>query len=263
MAGLAVTPPQRAPPQPQPAQFSSAQPSRMAPSLEEISALPKLKLTKPPRSCEDELRRPELGAVVAGMDVLLSDVGFKVQQLKFDPLPVALPEDELFAVAAYTYDKQTGEQSGNLYYELNNALRQRSAGGRATLLQLWGGFLYYLLSGLDKLADTKDVVYRGYPDKHKVGQQYQVGRPIQWGAFSSTSRDASTAKHFTDKHSGVIFKLSVLSGKVIKAYSYFPAEDEVLISPQARFFVSSGLYVGADGYTYLDIVEQQGTLFIS
>ena len=50
----------------------------MAPSLEEISALPKLKLTKPPRSCEDELRRPELGAVVAGMDVLLSDVGFKV-----------------------------------------------------------------------------------------------------------------------------------------------------------------------------------------
>jgi hypothetical protein len=40
MAGLAVTPPQRAPPQPPPAQFSSAQPSRMAPSLEEISALP-------------------------------------------------------------------------------------------------------------------------------------------------------------------------------------------------------------------------------
>ena len=54
MAGLAVTPPQRAPPQPPPAQFLSAQPSRMAPSLEEISALPKLKLTKPPRSCEAE-----------------------------------------------------------------------------------------------------------------------------------------------------------------------------------------------------------------
>ena len=78
IAGLAVTLPQRAPPQPPPAQFSSAQPSRMAPSLEEISALPKLKLTKPPRSCEDELRRPELGAVVAGMDDMLEDVGFKV-----------------------------------------------------------------------------------------------------------------------------------------------------------------------------------------
>ena len=36
-----------------------------------------LTLTLP--SCEDELRRPELGAVVAGMDILLSDVGFKVR----------------------------------------------------------------------------------------------------------------------------------------------------------------------------------------
>ena len=35
---------------------------------------------------------------------------------------------------------------------------EAGAAGRATLLQLWGGFLYYLLSGLDKLADTKDVV---------------------------------------------------------------------------------------------------------
>ena len=76
------------------------------------------------------------------------------------------------------------------------------------LLQQWGGFLYYLLSGLAKLENTSGVVYRGYPDKPKVEEQYQVGRPIQWGAFSSTAWDASTAKHFTDKHSGVIFKLT-------------------------------------------------------
>ena len=42
-----------------------------------------------------------------------------------------------------------------------------------------------------------------------------------------------------------------------------PGEDEVLISPQARFVVSSSPYVGDDGYTYLDLVEQKGTLFIS
>ena len=106
-------------------------------------------------------------------------------------------------------------------------------------------------------------MYRGYPDKAKVEEQYQVGRPIQWGAFSSTSTATNTAKAFTDKHSGVIFKLTVLSGKVIQAYSYFSAEDEVLISPQARFVVSSSPYVGDDGYTYLDLVEQKGTLFIS
>jgi hypothetical protein len=106
-------------------------------------------------------------------------------------------------------------------------------------------------------------VYRGYPDKAKVEEQYKMGRPIQWGAFSSTSLDVAAAKQFTDKHSGVLFKLNLLSGKVVQAYSYFSAEDEVLISPQARFIVSSALYVGADGYTYLDLVEQQGTMFIS
>ena len=248
MAGLAVAPPQH---------------SRLTPALEEISALPKLKLQKPSRSCADELRRPELGAVVADMDDLLDDVGFKVQQLMYEPLPVALPDDELFAVVVYTYDNQSGEQTGNLYYELNNALRKRTAQGRVALLQLWGGFLYYLLSGLAKLTDTTGVVYRGYPDKAKVEEQYQLGRPIQWGAFSSTSTDVAAAKVFTDKHSGVMFKLTLLSGKVIQAYSYFPSEDEVLVSPQARFVVSSALYVGADGYTYLDIVEQKGTLFIS
>ena len=197
------------------------------------------------------------------MDDLLDDVGFKVRQLMYEALPVALPDDELFAVVVYTYDNnQSGEQPGNLYYELNNALRQRGA-GRTAALQLWGGFLFYLLSALDKLTDTAGVVYRGYPDKDKVEEFYQVGRPIQWGAFSSTSTESTTAKAFTDKDSGVIFKLTVLSGKVIKAYSYFSAEDEVLISPQARFVVSSAPYVNADGYTYLDIVEQKGTLFIS
>ena len=41
-------------------------------------------------------------------------------------------------------------QAGELYYELNCALRQRGGVERAAALQLWGGFLYYLLSGLAK-----------------------------------------------------------------------------------------------------------------
>ena len=176
---------------------------------------------------------------------------------------MALHEDELLAVVAYTYDNQSGAQRGNLYFELNDALRKRGGADRAAALQLWGGFLYYLLAGLAKLADVEAVVYRGYPDKAKVAEQYQVGRPIQWGAFSSTSTSVAATKAFTDKASGVIFKLTVLSGKVIKAYSYFPSEDEVLVSPQARLVVSSAPYVGADGYTYVDMVEQKGTLFLS
>jgi hypothetical protein len=154
-------------------------------------------------------------------------------------------------------------QAGTLYFELNHALRQRGGVQRTAALQLWGGYLYYLLSGLSKLTDVETVVYRGYPDKAKVVEQYKVGRPIQWGAFSSTSMSVAATKNFTDQEHGVIFKLTVLSGKVIRAYSYFPSEDEVLLSPQARFVVSSKPYEGADGFTYLDLVESGGTLFIS
>jgi hypothetical protein len=106
-------------------------------------------------------------------------------------------------------------------------------------------------------------VYRGYPDKATVVDKYKVGRPIQWGAFSSASRDVAVTKQFTHKANGVIFKLTLCAGKAIEAYSYFAAEAEVLISPQARFTVASAPYEGADGYTYVDMVETKGTLFIS
>ena len=87
-----------------------AAPLRMTPAVEEISALPKLRLEKPPRSCVDELRRPDLLPHVPAMADLLEDVSFKVQQLMYETLPVELPPDELFAVVAYTYDHQTGAQ---------------------------------------------------------------------------------------------------------------------------------------------------------
>ena len=67
-----------------------------------------------------------------------------------------------------------------------------------------------------------------------VTSQYAVGRPVQWGAFSSTSTIVDVTKQFTDQQRGVIFKLTLVAGKTIKAYSYFPQEDEVLISAQAR-----------------------------
>jgi len=132
-----------------------------------------------------------------------------------DPIPNPSPNPNPYfnpnpITPTRTHDSnlnQTGQQAGNLYFELNNALRERGP-GRVALLQLWGGFLYYLLSGLAKLENTQGVVYRGYPDKAKVEQQYQLGRPIQWGAFSSTAWDASTAKLFTDRDSGVILKLT-------------------------------------------------------
>jgi hypothetical protein len=237
--------------------------TRLVPTAEEISALPKLTLDPPIRNCHDELLRPELCAVVPRMDVLVEDVEFKALQLAYEDLPVQLPPNEMAAVIAYTYDSQSGKAEGQLYYELNKALRKRKPEERKQTLAMWGGFLYYLLSALAKLEDVQTVVYRGYPDKATVVEKYTVGRPIQWGAFSSASRDVAVTKQFTNKANGVIFKLTLCAGKAIQAYSYFAAEAEVLISPQARFTVASAPYEGADGYTYVDMVEMKGTLFIS
>ena len=83
-------------------------------------------------------------------------------------------------MVAYTYDTNDGAQNGQLYFELNRAIRRRDGGGRATALQLWGGYLYYLMSALAKLPDVSTVVYRGCPDKATVAAQYSVGRPVQW-----------------------------------------------------------------------------------
>jgi hypothetical protein len=73
---------------------------------------------------------------------------------------------------------------------------------------------FFSLQGMQKLPDYKGVVWRGYPDKDTTLAQYKLGRPIQWGAFTSTSTSFEATKGFTDKDSGVIFKITVSSGKV-------------------------------------------------
>jgi hypothetical protein len=67
---------------------------------------------------------------------------------------------------------------------------------------------------MQKLPDHKGVVWRGYPDKDTTLAQYKLGRPIQWGAFTSTSTSFEATQGFTDKATGVIFKITVSSGKV-------------------------------------------------
>ena len=176
-----------------------------------------------------------------------------------------LHDDELFALAAYTYDFNTGAKEGQLYYALNQGLRSRDFKSRGAVLSVWGGYLYYLMAALEKLPSLKMHVYRGHPDKAAVLRQYKEGRPIQWGAFSSTSRRPELASSFTDREKGIIFRLKVTTGKDVKDFSFFAAEEEeVLLSPQTRFVVTSEPYVNPDdGYWYLDLLEQTGTLFMS
>ena len=79
---------------------------------------------------------------------------------------------------------------------------------------------------------------------------------------SCTSTDFGTTKGFTNQATGVIFKITVTDGRDINAYSFFPQEAEVLLSPAHRFLVSSAPYE-LDGYTIIDMLQQDGGAFVS
>ena len=248
---------------------SSGTPSRMAVEVETaIGVIPTTRWQDvvPTRTCAEELREnAEIRALVPLIDTIAEDCEMKVMEIPYaDPKPpVALPPDALLAIVAYTHDTQSGDKLSNLYWQLNKQLRERGAAQRQAMVRVWGTFVHYALKGMQLLPDFAGVVYRGYPDKATTLKQYQLGRPIQWGAFTSTSTDIEATKGFTDKADGVIFKITVSSGKDINAYSFFPCEGEILLSPAHRFIVSSTPYNSPDGYTMVDMVQQKGAVWVS
>ncbi len=91
--------------------------------------------------------------------------------------------------------------------------------------------------------------------------RYAIGRPVQWGAFTSVTTSIEAARAFAPI-TRVVFKIRVTSGRDINAYSFFPQEGEILLSPSHRFTVSSEPRE-EDGYTIIDLVQHTGNPFVS
>ena len=68
------------------------------------------------------------------------------------------------------------------------------------------GHIYFTLRGLGKLPAFEGVVYRGYPHRELALANYSEGRPIQWGAWSSTTTDRNAAANFAGPDA-IIFKI--------------------------------------------------------
>jgi hypothetical protein len=88
--------------------------------------------------------------------------------------------------------------------------------------------------------------------------KYQQGWDVHWSAFTSCTPALDQAKVFAQGLGGVIFRLQVLTGRDVTAYSAMPDEQEVLLSPNARFVVTKACCLEADGYHYVDMVERRG-----
>lgn len=61
---------------------------------------------------------------------------------------------------------------------------------------------------------------------------------------------------FAGAKDGIIFKIKVLNGVDIAPYSVLPAENEVLLSPNMEFTVSSGVQ-RQNGMDVIELVENR------
>ena len=119
------------------------------------------------------------------------------------------------------------------------------------------------MRGLDALPNFEGECWRGYNHgtQAQIIDDYQVGRPVQWGAFTSVTTSRAAAESFAPE-TRVIFKITVTSGRDINTYSFFPYEGEILLSPSARFQVSSHPRTEG-GFLVIDLVQSRGVPFVS
>ena len=196
----------------------------------------------------------------------------KATELEFieeaEPHVGAIQDDNaLSAIVAHTHDlkQQNGVKSGNLFFEMNRSLRDRTDAGRIAMMSTWGPCVHYTLKGLAPLPNYEGLCYRGFPASEREGirRSYRRRRPIQWGAFTSTTTNLDTARAFAGD-GGVVFKIDVATGKDICPISFFQTEAEILLSPNHKFVVTSedGGYEEG-GRTMIEMLETEGTWFVS
>eukprot|EP00931_Biecheleriopsis_adriatica_P001635 TRINITY_DN10204_c0_g1_i10.p1 TRINITY_DN10204_c0_g1~~TRINITY_DN10204_c0_g1_i10.p1 ORF type:complete len:312 (+),score=46.24 TRINITY_DN10204_c0_g1_i10:553-1488(+) len=168
---------------------------------------------------------------------------------------VGLDEQMVFAITVYTYDTREGEL--NFYVLYNRALRTRQF---ETMRHLQG-YSYYFLTGLNTLPTWRGRVFRGIPARELeiVRTNYQPNNYVHWSSFSSASRTRAVAESMAGP-GGVIFLLQVVSGKDICEFSAIPSEDEIILSPNTRFFIGSELTQLASGHWELNLAEVPETI---
>jgi len=210
---------------------------------------------KPKFNCLGEVQLLQKLADMDKLNIILQECIEFSEAAKWGNNPYSLDDNEIFAIALYTHDLfGQADREKNFYFQLNNMLRKRSP----EIYEKWRGYLYYLQSALSKFPNIETTVYRGIPAENfeLIKKEYKEKRPIFWSAFSSSTPDLKVAQGFA-KQNGIIIKIKIYSGKIIKDYSIIKGEDEILLKPNSKFVVTKGIYQHTDGYSYLELEEQQ------
>ncbi|XP_075599101.1 erythroblast NAD(P)(+)--arginine ADP-ribosyltransferase-like [Balearica regulorum gibbericeps] len=147
------------------------------------------------------------------------------------PLPRALRRGHAVALLAYT-------QNCPLYREFNAAIRVAGRSHEEYLNTFHFKVLHFLLSeALRILRDTQPQkchhVYRGIRGIRFTAQQHQS---IRFGQFTSASLREEIARQFGKD---TFFSVETCYGALIRNFSVFTDEEEVLIPPFEIFKVTS------------------------
>jgi len=200
----------------------------------------------PHKSCLDFVRdecADALATIRQHVPALIYAAQQVVSSLDLD-LVRELDPQMVVAMVCYTLDVSQYaigiSADANFYQAINRALKQRDP---EVLLQL-AGYLYYLLSALDRLPkEPEGEFFRGIgPDAiSNIAAHYQLGTQVVWSGITSTSRCLAKAVEFA-RVGGVVFRVRATSGVSVKDFSSFPEEEEVLFAPNFKAQVSRSLY---------------------
>ncbi len=217
---------------------------------------------KPPHSCREHMLN-DLPSILAGVDIpeLVGDCTLVAEE-SLKNLPPGTPrltDDEALAIAAYSCDTGVKDTKCNIYFILNEVLREKDPPKVERMKPL----LTYLISGLTTLPPVKATVYRGIPSTSMkvIEEKYGGGVNVQWSGFTSTTKQIERAKKFA-KENGIIFRIKILTGRSIQYYSFVPSEEEILLSPNCQLFVIAPVHLEGDGFHYVDLTELKQETFV-
>lgn len=98
-------------------------------------------------------------------------------------------------------------------------------------------YIDYLSQGLNSLPSFKGTIFRG-TDILIDRTKFEKGSTFSWPTFTTGSLDWAFAGDFKNKK-GTVFIIKCKNGKIIKEYSHFPQDNQVIILPNTQFKVTN------------------------
>lgn len=170
-----------------------------------------------------------------------------------------LTSDELASIKLYSMDWEPSQKS--FYAILNKTLRAENR----QQLKHWFLYLRLFLTALAKIPSSRRVVFRGV--KKDLRAEYPEGSRLIWWGFSSCTASMKVLENdqfLGKKGVRTLFTIDCNTGKDIRKYSCYQAEDEILLFPGRQFQVVSCLDSGNDLYMiHLQEVEAPFPLLAS